>query len=72
MIVISLFYSKGKADATRGWHSESLRTAVKNHFVDTISCVIIRHRVLDYVRLGLSYTKIQGIQISHTTGNQLV
>jgi hypothetical protein len=66
--VINFFYSKGKAGAPRGWHSESLRTAMKKHFLDTISCVIMRHRVLDYARLGLPNTKMRGIQTPHARG----
>ncbi len=38
---------------------------MEKHFLDTISCVIMRHRVLDYTRLDLPNTKMRGIQTPH-------
>ena len=54
---INFLYSKGKTNYRRAWNSESLRIALKKKFLDRLSCIVARHRVLDYTYFGASNRK---------------
>jgi hypothetical protein len=39
-----------------------MRIALKKNFIDTMSCVIMKHRVRDYAKLGLPNARMRGQQ----------
>ena len=66
--IFNLFYGKGTANNPRNWNSESMRIALKKNFLDTMSCVIMKHRVRDYAKLGLPNARMRGQQQPHAQG----
>ena len=45
-----------------------MRIALKKNFLDTMSCVIMKHRVRDYAKLGLPNARMRGQQQPHAQG----
>ena len=69
--IFNLFYGKGTANNPRNWNSESMRIALKKNFLDTMSCVIMKHRVRDYAKLGLPNARMRGQQQPYAQGGAL-
>ena len=37
----------------REWKSDKVRTNLRNQFMDKLSCLMARHRALDYIYMGI-------------------
>ena len=46
-------YARSSNEDVRRWDSEALRVACKRLFVCSVSCVLARHRALDYMHQGI-------------------
>ena len=49
---INYLYAKDSRGRKRNWDSEPSRIAHKKALLDTLSCVLARHRTLDYMFAG--------------------
>jgi len=51
---ISKVYGKQTIDGpVRQWQSDSMRTNLRNQLMDKLSCLLARHRALDYMFMGV-------------------
>jgi len=41
----------------RSWINESMRVSLQKRFLDTLSCLMAKHRALDYIYMGIPSTK---------------
>ena len=46
-------YAKSSELKPRRWDSDNMRCALKKQYLDTLSCILAKHRVLDYTYMGL-------------------
>ena len=56
-------YAKGTAQLPRRWLSDNMRCALKKEYLDTLSSILTRHRVLDYTRMGLPNARLNQRQL---------
>ena len=50
---INYIYAARRNNRPRRWDSEKMRCVLKKNFLDTLSCIQIKHRVLHYTKMGL-------------------
>jgi hypothetical protein len=55
-------YARSSIDDERRWDSEALRVGCKRLFVCSVSCVLARHRALDYMHQGIPNRRRGGRQ----------
>ena len=62
-------YAKSSPDGPiRQWPSESMRTNLRNKLLDELSCLLARHRALDYIYMGVpDENRCDGFQPSPTS-----
>ena len=48
-----------------------MRIGLKKNFLDTMSCVIMKHRVRDYTKLGIPNARMRGQQQPYAQGGAL-
>jgi len=51
-------YGRTETDGpVRSWPSDSMRTSLRNQFLDKLSCLLARHRAFDYIFMGIPDAK---------------
>ena len=61
---INDLYAKPKSDEQSIWTCDKDRITLKVRFVDSLSCILARHRAMDMIRMG---TKFHSKKIGHRT-----
>ena len=65
---INDLYAKPKSDEQSIWTCDKDRITLKVRFIDSLSCILARHRAMDIIRMGTKFhLKINGhrtVQIS--------
>ena len=61
---INDLYAKPKSDEQSVWNCDKDRITEKVRFIDSLSCILARHRAMDIIRMG---TKFHSKKIGHRT-----
>ena len=61
---INDLYAKPKSDEQSIWTCDKDRITLKVRFIDSLSCILARHRAMDIIRMG---TKFHSKKIGHRT-----
>ena len=66
-------YAKSSELKPRRWDSDNMRCALKKQYLDTLSCILAKHRVLDYTYMGLPVREYvhQPLRFAHGGANNI-